>query len=152
MSWVREAHQMFVSIRTCELLGTASSKEKIPSSTPVFRENKYVFSVKILPFQIYLINTQVSIYLYIQSVHSTSVNRAPSAVASDRSALNVWFQIQEDEQQIGLNKHLRDAAMVFTKSAPHLTVSQARQMPKNLPVKVRQGFSGDMATDFKWGF
>lgn len=77
MSWVREAYQTFVSIRTCELLGTASSKEKTPSSVPVFRENKCVFSVKILLFQIYLINTQVSIYLYIQSVHSTTVNRAP---------------------------------------------------------------------------
>lgn len=79
----------------------------------------------------------------------------PAAVASDNPALNVWFQIQEDEQQIGLNKHLRDAGMAFTKSA---ATSQTLQLPENFPIKVRQGFSGeellpgDMATEFRLGF
>lgn len=122
MSWVREAYQMFVSIRICQLLGTASSKEKTPSRVLVFCENKCVFSMKIPLVQIYFINTQVSIY--ILSIYTSEVCRAllsivlPAAVASDKSALNVWFQIQEDEQQVGLNKHLRDSGMAFTKSAP----------------------------------
>lgn len=48
----------------------------------------------------------------------------------------------KSEYQTGLNKHLRDAGMVFAMPA---TISWALQMPvhENAPIEERRGLSGE---------
>lgn len=129
-------------------------EKTLPLSLSSMRTN--VYSAWKSYFLKYISSTYKYLFIYTSKVCTALLSIVlPAAAASDKSALSVWFQIQEDDQQTGLNKHLRDAGMAFTKS---VTISQAFHMPENLPIKVRQGFSGeellpgDMATDFKLGF
>lgn len=98
-------------------LGQLHPRRKNPSlSLSSVRTNVYL-AWKSYFFK-YISSTHKYLSIYTSTVCSPLLSIVlPAAVASAKSALNVWFQIQEDEQQIDLNKHLRDAGITSTKPA-----------------------------------